>query len=147
MRELLGDLPALRAAHAAVDRLHRLRPAEQRPDPAREVVERVAVLGEHDQLAPLLAGSIRGERVVLEDRPQLRPLAIGLRRPDARSGLDQIAQFQQLGLELLDRPRRGRRVDQLLLDLLELLGRELVIVELLEIADGLRGLGLGDRRA
>ena len=34
--EFLGDLPALGAAHAAVDRLDRLGPAEQRPDPARD---------------------------------------------------------------------------------------------------------------
>ena len=69
--ELLGDLAALAAAHAAVDRLDRLGPAEQRADPAREVVERVAVLGEDDQLAPLIAPGGRRERVVLEDRAQL----------------------------------------------------------------------------
>ena len=69
--ELLGDLPAVGAAHAAVDRLDRLGPAEQRSDPAREVVERVAVLGEDDQLAPLVARAGGRERVVLEDRAQL----------------------------------------------------------------------------
>ena len=37
-----------------------------------------------------------------------------------------IEQLSELGLELLDRPRRGRRVDELLLDLLQLLAAEFV---------------------
>ena len=51
--ELLGDRAAVRAADPAVDGHDRLGPAERDPDPLREVVERVAVLGEDDELAGL----------------------------------------------------------------------------------------------
>ena len=74
MRELLGDLTALGAAHSAVDRLDGLRSAQERSDPAGEVVQSVAMLGEDDELASLVIGTRparHGERVVLEDRPQL----------------------------------------------------------------------------
>ena len=57
---------------------------------------------------------------------------------DARTraaAVDQVAQVEQLGVELLDGARRGRRVDELVLDVLELLGGELVVVELVEAAD------------
>ena len=43
-------LHALLAAHAAVDRHDGLRAAEERRDAALQVVQRVAVLGEDDQL-------------------------------------------------------------------------------------------------
>ena len=147
-RELLGDLAALGAAHAAVDRLDGLGPAEQRADPAHEVVQRVAVLGEDDELAPPVRSVARdGERVVLEDRAQLRPLAVGVRCAHSRGGLDEVAQIEELGVELLDGARRGRRVDELILDVLELLGGELVVVELVEVTDDVRRLGLGDQAA
>ena len=48
--ERLLRLHPLLAAHAAVDDDDRLRAAEQRRDAALEVVQRVAVLGEEDEL-------------------------------------------------------------------------------------------------
>ena len=69
---------------------------------------------------------------------------------DARTraaALIRSRKFEQLGVELLDRARGGRGVDELVLDLLELLGGELVIVELVEVADRVRGLWLCDRAA
>ena len=73
------------------------------------------------------------ERVVLEDRAQLGPLAVGVRRRGpACAALIRSRELEQLGVELLDRPRGGRRVDELLLDLLDLLGGVLVVVELVD---------------
>ena len=43
---------------------------QQRPDPAQEVLQRVAMLGEDDELASLIAAAARSESVVLEDRAQ-----------------------------------------------------------------------------
>ena len=104
------------AAHAAVDRLDRLGPAEQRADPAREVVERVAVLGEDDQLAPLLAvasvARVLSSRIV-RSSDHLRSVSDARTRAAA---LIRSREVEQLGVELLDRPRRGRRVDELVLD-------------------------------
>ena len=107
------------------------------------------MLGEDDELASLVGvGSARhGERVVLEDRAQLRPLAVGVRCAHSRGGLDEVAQVEEFRVELLDGARRGRRVDELILDVLELLGGELVVVELVEVTDHVRRLGLGDHAA
>ena len=52
------------------------------------------------------------------------------------------AQVEKLRIELLDGARRGGRVDELILNVLELLGRELVVVELVEVTDDVRRLGL-----
>ena len=145
--ELLRDLTAKGAAHPTVNRLDRLRPAQQGADPSREVLERVAVLGEDDQLAPLVARAGAGERVSLEDRAQLRPLAVGVGGADARGSLDQIGEVEQLCIQLLDGARRSRRVDQLVFEVFDLLGGELVVVELFYPADGLGRLRLGDHPA
>ena len=62
--ELLGDLAPLAAPDAAVDRADRLVAPEHGADPLAEVLERVAMLGEDDQLARrLAAGALQVPRL------------------------------------------------------------------------------------
>ena len=60
---------------------------------------------------------------------QLGPLAVGAGVADLLGGLDEVGELDELGVELLDRLRGGGGVEQLLLELLDLLGVELVVVE------------------
>ena len=76
--------------HSAMDSHDCLGPAKERADSRGQVVERVAVLGEDDELASLAAPVDVSEIAVFEDRPQLGPLAIGRRRAHARSKLSQV---------------------------------------------------------
>src|ERR1700690_591913 len=141
-RELLGDLAPVISPDSAVNRFDCLWPAEQRADSPGEVLECVAMLREHDEFAALVTSRGGRESVVLQDRAQLGPLSVGLRRPDGRRRGDEISKFEQPCVELLDRARCSCGVDELLLDALKLLSRELFVVELVKVADGLRGTRL-----
>ena len=139
--ELLGDQTPFTTAHASVDRLDRVRLAEQGADLALEVVQGVAVLGEDDEL-PRPPVAVRGQRVVLEDRGQLGPLAVGAGLADLLGGLDEVGQLDEFGVELLDRLRGGGRVHHVFLELLQLFGVVLVLVELADVDGGL-GVAVG----
>jgi len=62
--ERLG-LSAFLPAHGAVNGDHRFRPADQHSDAVLEIVQRVAVLGEDDQLAAVAVG-VEHLRLVLQ---------------------------------------------------------------------------------
>src|SRR5262249_29621398 len=88
--------------------------------------ERVAVLGENDQLSPL-AGLVEHLRLaVLEELGETRPLGIGTCASYLGRELFEAAESDDLRLELGDRLRRGRVVDDLLLKVLELTVGEIV---------------------
>ena len=132
MNALLG----LRAAPRAPCRRGSSRRASWRPsrcaDPLRQVVQRVAVLGEDDQLAPVPVRR-RTSRRRPEQLGQLVPLAVRARcgaprRPALRARRASAISASQLG----DRPGGGRLVDDLLLGLLTLgVGR--IVFEVLDV--------------
>ena len=112
--------------------------AQHAGDLAVQVVQRVAVLGEDDELA-LPAGGVVHLRVVLEEFGQLVPLAVLARGHDGLGLLLQPLEDADLGFELGDGFRGRGVVDQVLFEGLLLLGVQIVIV----LGDGLRGLGDG----
>ena len=85
------------------------------------------MLGEDDQLAWLL-GAWVDEVVVVKDLAQLDPLPVGVEVADPACDMDELVEVGQLSVELLDGAGRGGRVQQFLLDLLDLLGAVLVVV-------------------
>ncbi len=118
--------PTVLALHAAMDDHHCFLAAEQCSDLAFEVVERVTVLGEHDELA-WLAGRV--ELVRLQDVAKLDPLLVLARRAEIRGEHLQHAQLGDLSFEFDDRLGAHRVLDCLVLEILELLGVEVVAVE------------------
>ena len=84
MRECLLGLAPFLAADAAVNDDDRLGPSEECPDALGQIVQRVAMLGEDDELAPMPVG-VEHLRVVLQEPGQLIPLAIGSGLPDTQS--------------------------------------------------------------
>ena len=146
--EVLLRLAALLAADAAVDGDHGLRPAEHDADLLDQVVERVAVLGEDDELAAV-AVHVEHLAVVLQQARELLPLLVAAGDAHLVGELLQAGQRDDLVLQLLDGLRRRGLVDDLLLELLELLVGQ--VVELFEVfdvelggdgADGEQRLGL-----
>ena len=137
-------------AHAAVNAHHRLLRAEQRLDLALQVVERVLLLGEDDEL--LVRRALRsldvgprarrgvwfgggfgdcGAREDLAQLPgQLPPLAVLVRVAHRVGERLQSLERLDLRLELDDRARGGRLVEDLLLG-----GGDLVIRGLFEVLD------------
>jgi hypothetical protein len=73
--EQLLDLPATRAFDAAMDGDHGRRIAEQSADPLLQIRQRVALLGEDDQVA-LAPRGITHLRGVLQQLREFVPLAI-----------------------------------------------------------------------
>ena len=121
----LGRHPAaLLPPDAAVDREDGLRRREH-TDPPAQVLEGVAVLGEHDEL--LRPPRVR-EHLVLDHGAELGPLDVAARRAEPPRQLGQLVERRQLGVELGDRPGAGGRVDHLLDGVLELRGREVLLV-------------------
>ena len=132
LREVLLRLAALLAADAAVDGDHGLRPAEHDADLVDQVVERVAVLGEDDELAAV-AVHVEHLAVVLQQARELLPLLVAAGDAHLVGELLQAGQRDDLVLQLLDGLRRRGLVDDLLLELLELLVGQ--VVELVEVLD------------
>src|SRR5690606_1446649 len=98
--------------------------------PPLEIVEGVSMLAEHDQLAPDPSGP--GHLLAQEDRPELFPLLVRTRGTDRLGELLQRLELGDLGTHLLDRLRRRRLVDGIVLELLQLLVGVLVEVEVIQ---------------
>ena len=101
-----------------------------------QVVQRVAVLGEDDDLA-LTAGGVVHLRVVLEDLREFVPLAVLAGGDDGLGLLFEALQDDDFGFQLGDGLGSGRLVDEGLFEVLLLLGVEVVVV----LGDGGQGLG------
>ena len=99
-----------------------------------EVGERVARLGEHDQLAPVARGI--GHQRLVEDALQLAPLGVGARAAEHLGLSFELGQRRDLDLELGDGLRGGGAVDQLLLDRLDL-----VLGLVVQVLEELRAVG------
>ena len=132
LREVLLRLAALLTADAAVDGDHGLRPAEHDADLLDQVVERVPVLGEDDQLATVTV-HVEHLAVVLQQARELLPLLVAAGDAHLVGELLEMGQRDDLVLQLLDGLRRRGLVDDLLLELLELLVGQ--VVEVFEVID------------
>ena len=92
-----------------------------------QVVQRVAVLGEDDDLA-LPAGGVAHLGVVLEDLREFVPLAVLAGGDDGLGLLFEAFEDDDFGLQLGDGLRRRRLIDERLFEVLLLLGVEVVVV-------------------
>ena len=131
--EFLCDPATFGAADATVHGLDGFRAAEEIADLLHEIVEGVAVLGEDDELAR--AGG-RVEDVVLEDRAELGPLDVLSGSADSGGEGAQVLELVDLQAQLLDGAGTGGRVDDLLLEFLEILAAPLVLVEVERSLEG-----------
>ena len=162
--ERLLRLHALFAAHAAVDHHHGGFAAEQRGDVLEEIVQRVAMFGEEHELLSRrrcwprnLTGAIGNGRFtdsardggagedLVEQTRELAPLGVRAAATNLERQRLQSLQRSDLGLQLGDRTRRGRLVEDFFL------GRfDLVVRGILEILDVFvverRNGGRGNRR-
>jgi len=130
------DAAALVAVRGSLDRDDGVGVAEYPGDLRPQVVQRVAVLGEDDQL-PLAPARVPHRRVVLQDAGQLVPLAVQAGRDEgARLPLEAVEDGDLLR-QFRARPGGGGAVDQRLLEGLLLLRGEFVVV----IRDGGERLG------
>ena len=100
--------------------------AEERPQPVDQVVESIAVLCEHDQLAAV-AGRREHLGRLRQGFGELLPLGVGSRSAQVIGRLLEPLQGGDLALQLGDRLGGGGRVDDLGVDLGLLLGVELVV--------------------
>ena len=116
------------AGEPAVDLDHGFGAAEAGADLVGEVGERVARLGEDDELAAV-AGGI-GHQWLVEDALQLAPFGVGARAAERLGLLLEATERSDLKLELRDRLGGRGAVDQSLLDRLDLVLR--LLVEVLE---------------
>ena len=91
----------------------------KRPDSLGEVIQRVAMLGEDDELAAMPVG-VEHLGVVLEKLRKLVPFAVGAGLPDAKRGSHQSRQLVDLGAKLGDGAGGGRLIDDLLFGVFEL---------------------------
>ena len=126
LAELLLDTTTLVAVGAAVDLNHGLRPAQQAGDLAGQVVQRVAVFGEDDDLAAV-AVRIEHQLTVLQDLRQLAPLLV-VAAVVQRAGFGfQRTQGEQLGLHLREGVGGAGLLHRLVGDVLEVLRGQLVL--------------------
>ena len=95
---LLHFAPVI-AVDAAVDGDHSLFAAQRVADTQQQVVERVAVLGEHDDFAATAIGGAHFG-LVLQQARKLFPLAVAARLHDGCCGTFQLPQEQDFGLQL-----------------------------------------------
>ena len=128
-----GVAPGL-AGEAAVDLDHGLGAAEAGADLVGEVGERVARLGEDDQLAPVACGV--GHQRLVEDALQLAPLGVGAGAAQRLGPLLEVGQDRDLGLELGDGLGGGGAVDQALLG-----GLDLVLGPVVEVLEEVGPVG------
>ena len=129
--ELFLDLAPLVAVGAAVDDAHRLRVAEQVLDAREQVIERVLVLGEEDQLAAAAAG---GEhlRLVLQQAGEFFPLLVVAGVDQALGLVLEVFEDQDLGFQLGDGLGGGGLIDHLIGEAFVVFGAEFFI-ELVEV--------------
>src|SRR5262249_20188138 len=113
------DSPAVFALGAAMDRDDGFRTADEVAELLDEVVERVAVLSEHDELATAAVG-LAQRRLVVEQRGELLPLPVLAGASDFEGEAFESLEHPQLGLELVNGARGRGLVDDLFLELLEL---------------------------
>jgi hypothetical protein len=118
--EQLLHLAALFALDAAVDHDHGLFAADQAANLDGQVVQRVAVLGEDDQLALTAVGVVHLGRVCSSG--ELVPLAVLAGVDDLPGLLFQPFEDDDLGLELLNGLGGGGLVDTGFLEVLVVLG-------------------------
>ena len=117
LERLLGLLP-LFPADAAVDDDHGFRLADQGANPLRKVIQRVAVLGENDELAAMPMG-VKHLGVVLQQSRKLVPFAVGAGLPDAKRDAFQVEQLGDFCPQFRDRAGRRCLVDNLFLGVFE----------------------------
>jgi hypothetical protein len=96
---VLGEA-ALVAAHGAADGHHRAPAAQKRRDLAHQVVQGVAVLGEHDELEAAARG-VAQQGVVLQDAAELVPLAVGAARAHLGGAVLEAGERLDLGAQLV----------------------------------------------
>ena len=139
LAELILESAALFPMDPAVDGDNGLGTAEVADEAADQVSERVAVLGEDDELA----SSVARRPKPVEQSPELHPLGIRARLSNAGSQLLQIGEGGDLGAQLSAGERRRGLVDDRLLDLLGTVALRLdeirdvlVLDELLQALDG-----------
>jgi len=116
------DLAPRLPRHPTVDHHHPFIAAEQRADPLPQVGQRVAVLGKDHQLPPPPL-FVHHPPVVLHQRRQLFPLAVGPALPHAVGHRLQAVQRRDLGFQFGDGQRRRGAVHDLLLNRFQLLCR------------------------
>ena len=147
--ERLLRLHPLLAAHAAVDHDHGLLAAEQRGDAALEIVQRVAVLGEETSfwcgegfgrtgLPPVVIAGCSATRSAIGAGVKISPSRLASSRHFLSSPLRRTAgasassrfRVSISSLQLGDRARRGRLIEDLLFG-----GLDLVVRRVFEILD------------
>lgn len=93
-----------------------------------EVVEGVAVFGENDEL-PWPPVAVGGESMVLQDRGQFGPLAVGAGITDLFGESCQGGEFEEFGVEFLHGLRRRCGVEEFFFEFFDLVGVVVVGVE------------------
>ena len=136
------EAAAFVAVRAAMNRDDRVGVAEHAGDPLMQVVQRVAVFGEDDEL-PLPPGGVVHLRIVLEDFREFIPLAVLAGGDDGLGLLLEPLEDDDLRLQFGDRLGGSRLVDQRLLEVLLLLGGQFVVV----VRYGAESLGERSRAA
>ena len=121
------EAAAFVAVRAAMNRDDGVGVAEHARDPLMQVVQRVAVFGEDDELA-LTPGGVVHLRIVLEDFREFIPLAVLAGGDDGLGLLLKPLENDDLRLQFGDGLGGSRLVDQRLLEVLLLLGGQFVIV-------------------
>ena len=133
--ECLSLLPFF-ALCAAVDRDDRVGVANDVADLVTEVVQRVAMLGEDNDL-PLPAVGVVHLRRVLEQLREFVPLAVFAGGHESFRLVFEVGEDRDLGFEFGNRLGRRGVVDELLFEFLLLVGGEVVVI----LGDGRDGFG------
>ncbi len=127
VQKLLLRVAPILASYAAMDVDHGLGTSQQCADALGQVVQRVTVLSEDHQLAPR-AGGLEHLGVILQQRCQLLPLAVGAAQAHALRQRFEPGQDGDLGLQLTDGAGGGGLVHHLLFEVLHLRVRRVVQV-------------------
>ena len=130
----LDRLASILPPDTAVDDDDGLGPAEPRPDAVGQIVQRVARLGEDDQLAAV-AVAIGHQRVV-EDIVELGPLGVGARPAQHRCLGFESAQRRNLCLQLGNGARGRRPIENGFLGRLGLVARCVLDLRLVRVRPG-----------
>jgi len=116
--EQLPDLAALLPAGAAMDRHHRVVPADQGPDPLHQIRQHVPVLGENDDLTDI-PGRVLDRVVIGQQRPAARSTWCPPRPLDPPGESFQTLELGDLDVQLRRGPGGGRGVGDVLLQFLQ----------------------------
>ena len=117
----------LLTAYAAMDVDHSFGTSKQGTDALGQVVQRVTVLGKDHQLAPR-TGSFEHLGVVLQQRSQLLPLAVGAAQAHTLSQRFKLGQNSNFRFQLADGAGCGGLVHHLFFEHLHLFTRRIVQV-------------------